>query len=462
MTADQMQDEKYIKMTQTPVEKLVCQLAVPTIISMLISALYNMADTFFVGQLGTSATGGVGISFALMTIIQAIGFFFGHGSGNYISRQLGAQNFDEASKMAATGFFSAFITGLFIAVTGIVFLNPLARGLGATDTILPYAKDYLFFILLGTPFMASSLMLNNLLRFQGSAVYGMVGMTTGAVLNVVLDPLLIFQFHMGVKGAALATMISQTVSCIILLIGCSRKGNISIHPKNFSPTVQNYKQIIKGGTPSLLRQGLASVASIALNQVAGGYGDAAIAAMSVVSRVTMFANSALLGFGQGFQPVCGFNYGAGKYDRVTKAFWFCVKVAFVALLIIAGVMFFFAPQVISLFRADDLQVIEIGSFALRLQCLVYPLMSWMILSNMLLQTIGKSAKASLLATARQGLFFLPLLFVLVPNLGVLGIQLTQPLADFGSFLVAVPLTASVLKEMKLQTKLQQTADTPTQ
>lgn len=445
-------------MIQTPVEKLVIQLAIPTIVTMLISALYNMADTFFVGKLGTSATGAVGISFALMTIIQAVGFFFGHGSGNYISRQLGAKNFDKASKMAATGFFSAFLLGSVVAFIGIVFLTPLAKGLGATQTILPHAKDYLFFILLGTPFMASSLMLNNLLRFQGSAFYGMIGMTTGAVLNIALDPFFIFGLQMGVKGAALATMISQVVSCIILLIGCMQKGNISIHPKNFSPKWENYKQIIRGGTPSLLRQGLASVAAISLNQVAGGYGDAAIAAMSIVSRVSMFAYSALLGFGQGFQPVCGFNYGAKRYDRVLKAFWFCVKVALVALLIIALVIFLFAPQVISLFRADDKQVIEIGSFALRLQCLALPLMSWMILCNMLLQTIGKSAKASLLATARQGLFFLPLLFILVPTFGILGIQLCQPLADFGSFLISIPLTLSVLKEMKQQKNLLQTPE----
>ena len=437
-------NQKYLRMTQEPVERLVCSMAIPTITIMLISALYNMADTFFVGSLGTSATGAVGIVFSLMAIIQAIGFFFGHGAGNYISRELGAQNRDKASQMAATGFLSVLIAGGAVTVSGLLFLEPLARFLGATETILPHACDYLRYILIGAPWMAASLMLNNLLRFQGSAFYGMMGMIAGAVLNIALDPLFIFVFKMGVGGAALATLISQFVSFCLLLVGCSRQGNIRINPRNFSPQFAVYKEILRGGLPSLFRQGIAAIATICLNRVAGGHGDAAIAAISIVQRVTLFANSALIGFGQGFQPVCGFNYGAGYYERVRKAFLFCLKTASVVLLFLAALGFLYAPQIIGLFRGDDAEVVRIGALALRLQCLTFPLMGWVVLNNMMLQTIGMAFKASILALARQGLFLLPLLFALTPSLGILGIQMSQPAADLATFALSIPLGLGVL------------------
>lgn len=438
---------KYERMTTDPVEKLVCRLAIPSIAIMLISALYNMADTFFVGSLGTSATAAVGVVFALMAIIQAIGYFFGHGAGNYISRELGAQNLENAQKMAATGFFSALIAGTLVAVLGLVFMEPLARFLGATETILPYTCDYMRFILIGAPFMAASLMLNNLLRFQSSAFYAMIGMVAGAVLNIALDPLFIFVFGMGVKGAALATMISQIVSFCLLLVGCCRKGNIKIHLSNFAPSTSAYNNMLKGGFPSLCRQSLASIAAISLNQVAGSYSDAAIAAISIVQRVTMFAGSALLGFGQGFQPVCGLNYGAKRYDRVKKAFWFCMRIATVALVFLAVLGFIFAPNIIALFRKDDMEVIKIGTIALRLQCVAFPVLGWIILMSMMMQTIGNVIPASILALARQGLFLLPFLFILTPFMGIFGVQVCQPAADLATFAISIPLGIRVLREM---------------
>ncbi|MDR2176381.1 MAG: MATE family efflux transporter [Synergistaceae bacterium] len=440
-------DEKFIRMTQAPVERLVCSLAGPSIAIMVISGLYNMADTYFVGSLGTPATAGVGVSFSLMAIIQALGFFFGQGSGSYISRQLGAHELEKANIMAATGFVSCFLAGAVVTGAGLLFLEPVARFLGATETILPYACDYLFYIFIGAPWMAASLVLNNQLRFQGSAFYGMLGMVSGAVLNVGLDPLFIFVFGMGVKGASLATMLSQLVSCCLLLVGCTRKGNISIDLRLFSPRFALYREIVKSGFPSFCRQGLSSVATICINQMAGGFGDAAIAAMSVVQRVAMFANSALLGFGQGFQPVCGFNYGAGLYGRVRKAFWFCVKTSFAVLLAIAACGFLFAPQIVELFRNDG-TVIHIGALALRLRCVTFPLMGWVILNNMMSQTIGKTGTATILSLAWQGLFLLPCLFALTPWLGVLGIQLSQPVADLATFALSVPLGIRVLRGMK--------------
>lgn len=454
MTAEQ----KFQYMTETPIPRLIVHLAIPTIVSMMITSIYNMADTYFVGQISTSATGAVGVTFSVMAIIQAIGFTLGMGSGNYISRLMGQKRAEEASHVAAVGFFSALAVGLLVTVLGLVFLEPLLQVLGATETILPHARAYLRIILLGAPYMAASFVLNNLLRFQGSAIYAMVGIGTGAVLNIALDPLFIFVFDMGVGGAALATILSQLVSFCILLINSGRGGNIRILPRNFTPCWRIYKEILRGGLPSFYRQGLSSVASICLNLAAKPFGDPAIAAMSIVARVFQFALSLLLGFGQGFQPVCGFNYGAKRYDRVLHAFWFCVRTAVVVLVVLGVAGFVFSPQIITLFRKSDPEVIAIGALALRFQAVTFPLSAWVIMCNMLLQTIGKGAKASLLAIARQGMFFLPAIYLLPMFWDLLGVQLSQPIADVITFALAVPLGLGVLRELRGQMRERQGAE----
>jgi putative MATE family efflux protein len=446
---DEKQEQNFHQMTEVPVGRLICKLALPCIISMLVTAFYNMADTFFVGMLkSNAATGAVGVVFSMMAVIQAVGFFFGHGSGNFISRELGKQNLEEASNMAATGFFSALTVGLLICVLGQIFLEPLAYLLGSTDTILPYAKSYLRVILLGAPWMTASLVLNNQLRFQGSAAYAMVGITSGAVLNIGLDPLLIFYFNMGVAGAAWATIASQFVSFCLLLVGCTRGGNLRIHVSRVQLHWSYYRQIIRGGLPSLARQGLASVATICLNLAAKPYGDAAIAAMSVVQRIMMFGGSAMIGFGQGFQPVCGFNYGAKLYSRVRQGFWFCVRFSAVFLLAVSALGFVFAPYLIAVFR-DDPEVIAIGAAALRFQCATFFMQSWVVMSNMMLQTIGRTIPATFLAMARQGVFFIPLVWVLSATLGLLGIEMTQMAADCLTLVCAVPIQLKVLRELSV-------------
>lgn len=442
------QEEKYIQMTTTPVPKLVCSLAVPTIISMLVTSFYNMADTFFVGKLDTQSTPAVGVVFSVMAIIQAVGFFFGHGSGNYISRKLGSKEFEDASAMAANGFFLSLLSGVIIAVLGIIFLNPLSVALGSTLTILPYTKRYLRIILLGAPFMTSSLVLNNQLRFQGRASFAMVGIVTGAVINIVLDPVLIFGFHMGISGAATATVFSQFCSFLLLVLMTRKGGSILIRFKNLKVNAYYLKEIFRGGVPSLCRQGLGSIAVIFLNHAAGNYGDAAIAGMSIVSRITMFANSALIGFGQGFQPVCGYNYGAKLYGRVREGFYFCVKYAFIFLVVVSVLCGIFSPDIVALFRKEDAEVIEAGALALRLQCITFPLNAWIVMSNMMLQSIGKALKASIVAGARQGYLFIPLILILPVFFGLLGVQMTQAVADVFTLILSIPLTLSVLKEMK--------------
>ena len=442
------QEQKFIQMTQPPVEGLICRLAVPCIISMLVTSFYNMADTFFVGMLkSNAATGAVGVVFSMMAVIQAVGFFFGHGSGNYISRQLGKKNYDEASNMAATGFYAALAAGALICVLGLIFLEELACLLGSTPTILPYTKEYLGVILLGAPWMTASLVLNNQLRYQGSAMYAMVGIVFGAVLNIGLDPLLIFTCKLDVAGAGWATIISQFVSFVILYIGCSKGSNIHIHISRVKLRWFYFKKIIQGGLPSLARQCLASVATICLNHGAGAYDDAAIAAMGVVQRIMMFGGSAMIGFGQGFQPVCGFNFGAGLYERVKKGFWFCVRSSFFFLLLVSGLMFAFAPALIALFR-DDPAVIACGAAALRFQCITFPVQGWIVMSNMMEQSMGRTVPATFLSVARQGIFFIPMVLILPLFLELAGIQMAQSAADVCTLLCAIPIHTYVLRHME--------------
>jgi len=450
MKKAQTADEKFEMMTQTPVRRLIAKLAAPAIVSMLITSIYNMADTYFVSQINTSASGAVGISFALMAIIQSIGFMVGMGSGNFISRLLGQKNREHAEKVASTGFFSALCLGLMLAVLGLVFIDDLVFALGATDTIAPYARDYIFYILIGAPYMIASIVLNNILRLQGNAFYAMIGIMTGGILNVGLDPLFIFTFGMGTGGAALATILSQLVSFFILLHFSGINGTIKMHFKNFTPKLEIYKEILRGGLPSFYRQSLASISMILLNFSAGPYGDAAIAAMSIVTRVFQFAMTMLMGFSQGFQPVCGFNFGAKRYDRVMEGFWFCVKLLFSAISVSAVLLFVFAPQVIALFRADDQQVIDIGKAALRYICFTLPPTTFIIVCDSMLQTIGKSKLASILAVSRQGIFLIPLLLILPRLFGLTGVQISQPISNLLSFAIAVPMCLTTFNEMRLQ------------
>lgn len=448
------QEAKFQELTGQPVGHLVCKMAVPTIISMMVTACYNMVDTYFVGQLhSNSATGAVGVVFSLMAVIQAVGFFFGHGSGNYISRQLGRHETADAEKMAATGVTLAFLAGCVILVLGQIFLTPLARLLGSTDTILPYARSYLRIILLGAPYMTASFVLNNQLRFQGSAAYGMVGIAAGAVLNVGLDPLLIFGLNMGVAGAALATILSQLASFCMLLLGCARGGNLRIRLKNLCLRRDLFLEIGKGGLPSLCRQGLASIATICLNRSAGLYGDAAIAAMSVVSRAMMLAQSALIGFGQGFQPVCGFNYGAGLYHRVKEGFRFCVKWSTVFLTAVSVLGLVLAPQIIAVFRNDP-EVIAFGAPGSAPAVPGLPA----VRRHRHLQHADPDHQQGLAGLGagggRQGLFFIPAVLALPHIWGELGVQLAQPVSDVCAFALTVPLVLGVLRDMDRQQRLE--------
>ncbi|RKM58365.1 MATE family efflux transporter [Butyrivibrio sp. X503] len=442
-------------LTTTPIPKLIMTLAFPTIMSMLVTGIYNTADTFFVARVSndptvnTAATAAVGLVFTVMALIQATGFFCGHGSGNYLSRMLGAENYKEADEMASTGFALSIILGVIFAIVGNVFLTDIASALGAKSAqSLAFTKDYMRIILLGAPFMMAQFVINNQLRFQGSAYYAMIGLMSGAVMNMVLDPLLIMGFHMQVTGAAIATVMGQITSFVVLLIGTTKGENIKLSIKNIRLNGHYLLEIVNGGIPSLFRQGLAAIATLLLNRTAGAIGsDAAIAGMSVATRIMMLMASALIGFGQGYQPVCSFNYGAGLLRRVKDGFNFCVKYSTLFLIGIGAVCYYFAPNLIALFSKDQAAV-EVGIKALRFQCITLFLSGPIVISNMMLQSIGKGVKASITASARNGICFIPLILLLPRLFGITGVEITQSCADILSTLIAVPLAYSELRTFK--------------
>lgn len=449
MTAEtNAEEQKYDQMTEAPIAGVIGRLAVPTIVAMLVTSVYNMADTYFVSQIGTSASGAVGVVLSLMTLIQAVGFTLGMGSGNMIARMLGKRREEEASVYVAVGFFTALIFGVLLAVGGLCVIDRLAVWLGSTETILPYATAYMRYILLGAPFMAASFTMNGQLRFQGNAFFSMLGIGFGGVLNMALDPLFIFTLKLGIAGAAIATVLSQFISfCILLYFSARKKALVPLRLRFFRPSGAVYRNIMRMGLPSLFRQGIGSFATILLNNCAMPYGDAAIAAMGIVNRVMMFLMSALLGFGQGYQPVCGYCYGAKKFSRIREGFFFCVKVATVFLLALAVVVFVFAPQIITVFRREDLEVIAIGTRALRFECFALPFYGFYIMNNMLTQTLGRSVRATVLACARQGIFFMPLILALPAFLGLTGLMLAQPAAEILSALLALLCCRITLREL---------------
>ena len=445
------QNQQFQKMTQTPVGKLITTLSVPTIISMLVTSLYNMADTFFVSKLGTSASGAVGIVFSVMAIIQAIGFTFGMGSGSWISRLLGAKDEEKAKEVAATGFYSAIFLCTLMSMIGEWKMDALMRVLGASETILPYAREYARYILLAAPVMASSFVLNNILRSEGHAKFAMIGITTGGILNIILDPLFIFVFGMGIKGAAAATALSQLISFLILLsyfVMHKTTTRLGIHRVSKHP--MTYFQIVKNGLPSFSRQGLASIASILLNKQAMIYGDAAVAAMAIVTKIFMMIFSVLIGFGQGYQPIVGFNYGAGIMDRVKQAMKFNLKVGTIGMSMAAVAVFFAAPGLMQMFISEDPAVVEIGTMALRAQAVSMPLLPIGVLANMTFQSIGKAWRATMMSAMRQGIFFIPIIFVLPAFFDLWGVAAAQAVSDVLTAIACTPFLVAFYKKLKTE------------
>lgn len=440
--------DNYTYLTTGPVGRVILTMSVPAIVSMLVTSLYNIVDTFYVGRISTQATAALGIVFPVMTIMQACGFFFGQGAGTFISRALGAKEEDKASVMASTGFFYSVLFGLLISISGLLFLRPLSIALGSTPTILPYTEDFLRIILLGAPFVTGSMTLNNEIRYQGNAFYGMFGILSGAVLNVVTVPIFAFGLDMGIAGAAIGTVIGQVVGFFVLLAMTRHGGNLRIAFKRFSFKWTPIREIMKGGTPSLTRQTLACITTLMLNVAAGRYGDAAIAGMSIVTRVSFVVFSIIIGLGQGFQPLCGFNYGARLFDRVRAGYWFCIRAGLIFVIPISVLCFVFSEQIIDLLRHDP-DVVAVGSVAFRWQILTYPLAVVITISNMMFQTSGRAVSANFLAACRNGICFIPMILLLPVFWGLGGVEVSQAAADVLTFIFAVPLTVRYFRTLKL-------------
>lgn len=442
------QEKQFKMMTEAPITGLLVRLSIPSVISMMVTNIYNLADTAFVGMLGTSRSGAIGIVFSFMSILQAVAFMCGQGAGSIMSRKLGERNFQKATEYASTGFFLSFGLGALLGIGTFIFMNPLLYILGSTDTIYPFAKTYVSFIAVAAPFFTSSLTMNNILRYEGKARLGTVGMMTGAVLNIGFDALLMLGFKMGIAGAGIATAVSQLVSfCILLYMFLSGRTQTKISYKYISRSFGVFRNISATGFPSLLRQGLTSISGMLLNLSAKEYGDAAISAFSCVSRISFFAMAVAIGIGQGFQPISSFNYGAGRKERVRKAFRTALTGEEIVLLVLSVPMIVFAPELISILR-NDAEVIEIGTRALRLMCVSSLFLPLTMMVEMGYQSIGSKFLASLSSSLRSGVLLIPCLLILANTRGLAGIQEAQPLSIVLSFMLGIILCRVYLNKLK--------------
>ena len=447
MTSDDRSALQFRRMTETPIPQLVLSLAAPTILSMLITSIYNLADTFFVGQISTSASGAVGVVSSLMAIIQALGFMLGHGAGTIISRSLGSRDTTAATRFASTSFFTALVFGVVLAVAGLGTLPHFMMLLGSTETILPHACAYARPILIAAPLMISSLVMNNILRYEGKASFAMIGLVTGGVLNIALDPLFMFVFGLGTAGAGIATALSQSISfCILLSMFLRGKTVSQFRLSAVTREARDFGRILLGGAPSFGRQGLNSIGGMLLNLAARSYGDAAVDGMSIVSRIFMFIISVAIGVGQGLQPVASFNYGARKYRRVRQAAIFTIEAAFCMLVVLVGLCWVNGDALIRLFR-DDPAVTAVALPAFHYQCLAMLLQPIIVVANMTFQSVGASGRATFLACCRQGVFFIPLILILPRTHGLFGVEICQPIADVLTFLVSLPFLIAFLQQL---------------
>lgn len=454
------EEKQYKKMTEGSTSKLVFTLGLPAMISMLVTAIYNIADTLFVSKIDADglASAAVTIVFPLMAIIQAIGFTFGMGSGSLISSKLGERKEEDAQRIGSSAFYIAIILGLVITILSLIFINPLLRLLGASSNVLPYAKDYAIYVIIGFPIMAGSFVMNNILRSEGKAKFSMIGLTVGGILNIFLDPLFINTFNMGIKGAAIATVISQGISFLILLsMFVFKKSIIKLAIDKVSKAFDMYLSIVKVGFPSLCRQGLASIATILLNNMASKYGsDQAQAAMGIVSKVVMIIFSMGLGIGQGYQPVCGYNYFAKKYERVREAMKFTFIFALGVMTFVSVICFIFSDSIIRWFNENE-TIVDIGSKALKYQCISMPFLSVNVIINMTLQSTRKNFMATILSCCRQGLFFIPIILLLPLVIEIDGVVLTQPISDVCTCLFSIPfyfIFFKILKKKEEELKLE--------
>ena len=451
----QQQDARRLMMLNEPISRVIPKMAIPTIVSFLITSIYSLADTYFVSSLGTNATAAVSVNASLDQLIMMCGSMLAMGANSYIARLMGQGDDKKASQVLSTAFFSAAGLGLILLIFGSIFMTPMVRLLGATPTCEQYSIDYATYVLLAAPFMASNFVMNQCLRSEGSATLSMVGMGFGGILNIILDPIFIFYFDMGVAGASLATAISKVVSFAILIYPyITRRSMLNLSVKNFRPSWDIISNVVSVGSSSMFRSGLAVVAGIMLNSIAGNISDSVLAGIGVSTKIMMFPFSIILGFGNGFQPVAGFNWGAKRYDRVSESYRFSSRMALIGSGIMALLLGIFADQLIILFAGTDMEMREIGKFCIISQCIALPIHAWVAIVNMFCVGLGNAKGALVLSTARQGTCFIPIVHLLARLFGAYGVASVQAVADVLTMILAVPIVLGLLKKVK---QAQQTA-----
>ena len=446
----QSQDQRRNMMLNEPISRIIPKMAIPTIVAFLINSIYSLADTYFVSSLGTNATAAVSVNASLDQLIMMCGSMLAVGANSYIARLLGQGDEKKASQVLSTAFFTAFGIGALLMVFGNIFMTPMVRLLGATPTCEQYSIDYATYVLYAAPFMAANFVMNQCLRSEGSATLSMVGMGAGGILNVILDPIFIMPWglNMGVAGASLATAISKWVSFIILIFPyVTRRSLLHLSIRNFYPSKDIVAKIISVGSSSMFRSGLAVVSAILLNSIAGSISDSVLAAVGVCNKVMMFPFSIILGFGTGFQPVAGFNWGAKRYDRVEESYRFASKVALIGSLIMAALVGIFADTFVVLFAGMDQEMRRIGVICMVSQCIALPVHGWVAIVNMLCAGLGNAKGALALSTARQGSCFIPILYPLAWIFGAYGIAVVQAVADILTLVLAVPIMRGVRRQI---------------
>jgi len=446
----QSQEQRRNMMLNDPISRIIPKMAVPTIVAFLINSIYSLADTYFVSSLGTNATAAVSVNASLDQLIMMCGSMLAVGANSYIARLLGEGNEKKASQVLSTAFYTAFGIGALLMIFGNIFMVPMVRLLGATPTCEQYSVDYATYVLYAAPFMAANFVMNQCLRSEGSATLSMIGMGFGGILNVILDPIFIMPWglDMGVAGASLATAISKWVSFAILIFPyLTRRSLLHLSIRNFYPSRDIVTKIISVGSSSMFRSGLAVVSAILLNSIAGSISDSVLAAVGVCNKVMMFPFSIILGFGNGFQPVAGFNWGAKRFDRVQESFRFSSRVALIGSFVMALFVGFFADTFVVLFAGTDEEMRRIGVICMVSQCVALPIHAWVAIVNMLCAGLGNAKGALALSTARQGTCFIPILYPLAFLFGAYGIACVQALADILTLLLAVPIIRKTRKNI---------------
>ncbi len=445
------QEARRMMMLNDPIHRVIPKMAVPTIVAFLINSIYSMADTYFVSSLGTNATAAVSVNASLDQMIMMCGSMLAMGANSYIARLLGQGDEKKASQVLSTSFFGAFFFGALLLIFGNIFMTPMVRLLGATLTCEAYSIDYAKYVLLAAPFMASNFVMNQCLRSEGSATLSMIGMGFGGVLNVILDPIFILPWglNMGVAGASLATAISKFVSFAILIFPyITKRSLLNLSIKNFRPTWDIITNVVSVGSSSLFRNGLNVISAIMLNNIAGSMSDSVLAAVGVSNKIMMFPFCIILGFGNGFQPVAGFNWGAKRYDRVDESYKFSSRVSLIGSTVMAVAIALFCDQLIVLFAGTDQEMRRIGAFCILAQCIALPVHAWVATVNMLCVGLGNARGAMLLATARQGTCFIPFVYLLAKIWGEYGVASIQALADVLSLALALPISIAMVKKIR--------------